>query len=164
MAITAWSAKVSRSLICAGVKGRTSMRRATQHSDESPLLTKGNTRKVRNPLTEPSIGKSFCARTSGTWSVPCSRIQRNRGSSILISTRAIGYRTKMSPRNHSVALVESQPHVINPTDPRCALDNGIKHRLHVRGRAADDAQHFRGRGLMLQRFAQFRVALLEFFE
>ena len=29
MAITAWSAKVSSSLICAGVKGRTSVRRAT---------------------------------------------------------------------------------------------------------------------------------------
>ena len=42
MAITAWSAKVSRSLICAGVKGRTSMRRATSVSNEFPLLTKGN--------------------------------------------------------------------------------------------------------------------------
>ena len=28
MAMTAWSAKVSSSLICAGVKGRTSVRRA----------------------------------------------------------------------------------------------------------------------------------------
>ena len=42
MAITAWSAKVSRSLICAGVKGRTSVRRAFKYSNEFPLLTKGN--------------------------------------------------------------------------------------------------------------------------
>ena len=42
IAITAWSAKVSSSLICAGVKGRTSMRRAVSPSNEFPLLTKRN--------------------------------------------------------------------------------------------------------------------------
>ena len=42
MAITAWSAKVLRSLICAGVKGRTSIRRAFSKSNEFPLLTKGD--------------------------------------------------------------------------------------------------------------------------
>ena len=70
----------------------------------------------------------------------------------------------MSPRNHSVPLAESQHHVINPTNPRGALDDGVEHRLHVRGRAADDAEHLGGRGLMLQRLAQFCVALAEFFE
>ena len=66
----------------------------------------------------------------------------------------------MSPRNHSVALAESQHHVINPTNPRGALDDGVEDRLHVRGRAADDAEHLGGRGLMLQCLAQFCVALL----
>ena len=70
----------------------------------------------------------------------------------------------MSPRNHSVSLVESQQYVINPTNPRRALDNGVEHRLHVRGRAADDAEHLGRCRLMLQGFAQFCVALLEFFE
>ena len=70
----------------------------------------------------------------------------------------------MSPRNHSVPLVESQHHVINPTNPRGALDDGVKDRLHVRRRAADDAEHLGGCGLMLQGFAQFCVALLHFFE
>ena len=37
MAITAWSAKVSSSLICAGVKGRTSLRRAFSAPIEFPL-------------------------------------------------------------------------------------------------------------------------------
>ena len=36
MAITAWSAKVSSSLICAGVKGRTSVRRAPSVPMNSP--------------------------------------------------------------------------------------------------------------------------------
>ena len=70
----------------------------------------------------------------------------------------------MSPRNHSVPLAEPQHHVIDPTNPRRALDDGVEHRLHVRGRAADDAEHLGCRRLMLQGFAQFRVALLEFFE
>ena len=41
MAMMAWSAKVSSSLICAGVKGRTSVRRAPSAPISSPLLTKG---------------------------------------------------------------------------------------------------------------------------
>ena len=41
MAITAWSAKVSRSLICAGVKGRTSMRRAFSAPMSSPCWRRG---------------------------------------------------------------------------------------------------------------------------
>ena len=56
-----------------------------QRSNEFPLLTKGNDQKGARVATEPNVGKSFCARTSGMWSVPCSRIQRNCGSSILIS-------------------------------------------------------------------------------
>ena len=70
----------------------------------------------------------------------------------------------MSPRNHSVPFAESQHHVIDPTNPRGALDDGVEDRLHVRGRAADDAEHLGRRGLMLQRLAQFRVALLDLLE
>ena len=65
----------------------------------------------------------------------------------------------MSPRNHYVPLAESQHHVINPTNPGGALDDGVEHRLHVRGRAADDAEHLGRRRLMLQGLAQFCVAL-----
>ena len=66
----------------------------------------------------------------------------------------------MSPRNHNVPFVESQHYVINPANPRGALDDGVEHRLHVRGRAADDAKHLGRRRLMLQRLPQFRIALL----
>ena len=70
----------------------------------------------------------------------------------------------MSPRNHAVTLVKSQHYVIDSTNPGCALDDGIEHRLHVRRRAADDAEHFGRCRLMLQGFTQFRVALLQFFK
>src|SRR5262245_36674059 len=70
----------------------------------------------------------------------------------------------MSSHDHSVTFAESQQHVINPTHPCGALDDGIQDRLHVRGRAADDAEHLRGRHLMLQGLSQFRVALLDLLE
>src|SRR5262245_35248673 len=77
---------------------------------------------------------------------------------------ANSYRTKMSSRNHSFPLTESEHHVVNPTNPCGALDDGVKHRLHVRGRAADDAEHLGCRRLMLQCLAQFCVALLDLLE
>ena len=70
----------------------------------------------------------------------------------------------MSPRNHSVTLAESQHHVIDPANPSGALDDGVEDRLHVRRRAADDAKHLGRCRLMLQRLAQFRVALPELTE
>ena len=70
----------------------------------------------------------------------------------------------MSPRNHLVPVAESEHHVINPANPRRALDDGVEHRLHVCGRAADDAEHLGRCRLMLQRLAQFRVALLDLLE
>ena len=59
---------------------------------------------------------------------------------------------------------ESQHHVIDPANPRGALDDGVEDRLHIRRRAADDAEHLGRCRLMLQRLAQFGVALLEFLE
>src|SRR5215467_3097548 len=79
-------------------------------------------------------------------------------------TATNGYWTKMRPHDHQVAVAESQHHVINPTNPRGALDDCVKHRLHVGRRAADDAEHLGRCRLMLQSLAQFRVALLNFLE
>src|SRR5262249_8392940 len=73
-------------------------------------------------------------------------------------------RTKMSTRNASVSLAESQHHVINPTNPGGALDDGVEHRLHIRGRAADDTEHLGRCRLMLQGLAQFGIALLDLLE
>src|SRR5262245_14466642 len=74
------------------------------------------------------------------------------------------YGTNMSTCNQSVPLAESQIHVINPANACGALDNRVKHRLHVCGRAADNGEHFRCCRLMLQGLAQFCVALLNLFE
>src|SRR5215831_9452038 len=76
----------------------------------------------------------------------------------------IRYRPKMSPQDHSIPLVKSQYHIINPTNPGGAFYDRIEHRLHIRGRAADNAKHLGGCGLMLQRFPQFCIALLDLLE
>src|SRR5262249_30574194 len=70
----------------------------------------------------------------------------------------------MRPHNHSVSLAESECRVIDSTNAGGALHDCIEHWLHVRRRAADDAEHLSGCGLMLQGFPQFCVALLQFFE
>src|SRR4029077_2174675 len=75
-----------------------------------------------------------------------------------------GHGTKMSPRHHRIPLMESQQHVIDSTNPGGTLDDGVEDRLHVRRRAADDTEHLGRCGLMLQGFAQFGIALLDFFE
>src|SRR5262245_57439714 len=71
------------------------------------------------------------------------------------------YGTKMSPWNRSVSFVESQQHVIDPTNPGGALDDGVKDRLHVRGSTTDDAEHLSGCCLMLQCLAQFCITFLD---
>ena len=75
-----------------------------------------------------------------------------------------GHGTKMSPRNGIVPFVESQHHVIDPANPSGAFYDGVENWLHVRRRAADDAEHLGRCCLMLQGLAQFRVALLDFLE
>src|SRR5687768_1116249 len=77
---------------------------------------------------------------------------------------SLGYRTKMRPPNHSIALSKPQHHIIDPTNLCGAFDDGIEHRLHVGRRAADDTQHLRGCGLMFQRLAKFGIAFLQLFE
>jgi hypothetical protein len=66
----------------------------------------------------------------------------------------------MSSHNYDFTLTQAQHYVIDPTNPRRAFDDRIKHRLHVRRRPADDAKYFSRSSLMLQGFPQFGVAFL----
>ena len=136
-----------------------------QVSNEFPLLTKGNDQEGTPAAGgHPTLGNRSARADVGNVK---RAVLAHPAKLWLINTdlgAGNGYGTKMSPRNHRVPLVESQYHVINPTNPRGALDDGVEHRLHVRRRAADDAEHLGGRRLMLQGLAQFCVALLQFLE
>src|SRR4030095_3919845 len=72
-----------------------------------------------------------------------------------------GYWTKMSPWKRNVALNEAPHHVVNPTTLGGAFYDSVQHRLHVRRRAADDAEHLGCCRLMLQGLPQFCVARLQ---
>ena len=108
-----------------------------QCSNEFPLLTKGNDKKVRDPPRNPRWKIVLRADVRNVQRT-CSRIQRICGSSILIPSRLRGYRTDMCPRN-AHAPSKAQHHVIDPANPRGALDDGVEDRLHIRRGPADDA-------------------------
>src|SRR5689334_8252644 len=67
----------------------------------------------------------------------------------------------MRPWNHQVAIFQPHMHIIDPAYARSALDDGIKHRLHIRRRAADDAEHFGRSRLILYSFGKLAIATLE---
>jgi hypothetical protein len=60
----------------------------------------------------------------------------------------------MSPQNPLVPLVESQMHVIDPANSGRALNDSVKHRLHICRRAADDAEYLGCCRLVLSGFLQ----------
>ena len=101
IAITAWSAKVSSSLICAGVKGRTSMRRAMQCIPTSSLsLTKRNGQeRYASATAEPDSGNRLCACEIGNMK---RAMLAHPANCWFINTdldAASGYGAEMSPRN-----------------------------------------------------------------
>src|SRR5437867_12726680 len=75
-----------------------------------------------------------------------------------------GYGAEVSPSNRVVALVQSKYHIVDRANAGRALDDRVEHWLHIGGRAADDAENFRGRRLVLQRLAERTVALLQLVE
>src|SRR5262245_18985677 len=133
-----------------------------QSANEFPLLTKGH----------DQVGA--CDGTDETWEIALRAGVGNVERAMLAYPAdlwlidrphvANGYVTKMSTRNHRVPLAKSQHHIINPTNPRGALDDGIQDGLDICRRAAHDAEHLGRSRLMLQCLAQFRVALLKLFE
>ena len=111
-----------------------------QRSNKFPRLTKRNNQESAKEARSPhwhivlrtrigNVKRAMLAHPTKLW---------------LINTdfnATDGYETEMSPRNHSVSLVEPQRHVIDPTNASSALHNSVEHRLHFRRRAADDAEH-----------------------
>ena len=57
-------------------------------------------------------------------------------------------------RSPYAALAAKQRAVPGLADPHSVFQHGLEHRLELARRAADDAKHFGGRGLLLQQFAQ----------
>src|SRR5215471_15874162 len=67
----------------------------------------------------------------------------------------MGWRQAMH-RDGSKILALGEPHEpeLGTTDTRRIRQHGVEHRLQLTWRAGDDLKDLRGRGLLLQRFAQ----------
>ena len=97
MAITAWSAKVSSSLICAGVNGAPRMSTSAEMSNNfRPADEEERPRRCGSCRTEIRKLTSACALTSGICECALLAHPVKSGSSILICTRVIWIRTKMA--------------------------------------------------------------------
>src|SRR5262249_31210455 len=74
-----------------------------------------------------------------------------------------GRRTDHSLRDERAVAITVQHAELCLADAKCILQHGAEDRLKVAGRARNDAQHFGGRRLLLQRlgkFARTRLKLL----
>jgi hypothetical protein len=138
-----------------------------QYPNKLPLLMKGHAQKrtesgedaqrwkiILGGSDVGNVERAMLAHPTKPWLI----------KTHLESPIGYGYRTKMSSRNDTFPFAESQRHIIDPTDSSGALDDGVEDRLHVRGQAADNAEHLGRCRLVLQGFAQFCVTLLQFFE
>src|SRR5262249_6807398 len=124
-----------------------------QVSNEFPLLAKGNRQEGTPAAADPelefvpladvgNVERAMLAHPAILWRIDTDLDAAN------------GYGTKMSPWNDSVSFAESQEHVIDSTNPCRAFHDCIEHGLHIRRRAADNAEHLSRCRLMLQGLAQ----------
>ena len=136
-----------------------------QLSNEFLFKRRGVDKSCVNPLGTPKSGNSFCGAGIGNVERAMLAYPAKPWPINTHSTRpGVWVSDQNEPGNHTLPLPESQHYIINPTNPGGALDDGIENRLHIRRRAADDAENLGRRRLMLQGLAQFRVALLDLFK
>ena len=145
MAMTAWSAKVSRSFICAGVNGqhRRSQARLRAPKRQIPLLTKGSGTKKERKLPRHDTQRWKIVLRADVGNVerpilahPAQRVERRCSP----SSRPNGTEPKLARDNQNVFPSWSRSATSSiPANPGGALDYGVKHRLYVGWRPADDS-------------------------
>ena len=161
MAITAWSAKVWRSVICLSVNGRTSLRPTSMTPMRRPSRSNGTARWSRTGVRRPSTQRRFgncrdppacrrCGRRVARGSPSRRRVAvRADGKRARSAASAIGAPREWPPAGASPSHEEDRAD--GPSHSRVALSSdGVKHRLHVGRRARDHAQDLGRRRLLLE--------------
>ena len=166
MAITAWSAKVSSSSICLGVKGGHARAVEREQAHGLPSRSSGTPSMLRAPVMRVKSWNAYSASasTSGmctgrpsmivrpaseprpiTWPISPSASTDIRGEAVAAPGRAGGRRAGRGwrPSVHRTGARQRRPAYRAPAAGRI--------------RAADDAQHLARRRLLLQRLGQLRV-------
>ncbi len=157
MAMAAWSAKLSRAAICAGVNGRASERRMTITPSTRSSLTRGTASSARNSrrLSWKAVGNSAAAASmSGRWTVRRSSTARPAAESRVSGMVSPGFivrpnRPVMGHQAQTVAVESVDEAVGRAADPRCLFGDSVEHRLEVAGGARERAQDADGGGELL---------------
>ena len=84
--------------------------------------------------------------------------------SLALDRPKLGLRCTVRTRHTAVdlALAYRDRSGIGAAKPGGRFDHCVQHRLHIRGRAADDVEHVTGRGLVFERFFEVARAGLQF--
>src|SRR5262249_46602372 len=64
-------------------------------------------------------------------------------------------RAMMRSEMQRFAVTQKNSRIVRLAESRCRLSKRIEHDLQIERRPADDLKHIGGRGLLLQRFAEF---------
>ena len=64
----------------------------------------------------------------------------------------------------SLAVIQSHSTELRAANTRSVLEQFVEYRIEVAGRTADDAQHLRCRGLLLQQFSEVACSCLQILE
>src|SRR5262249_34502439 len=76
----------------------------------------------------------------------------------------VGLLAMQGDRAEDVSLAQEQVTEFGLADAGRVLQHGVEHSLKLAGRARDDLEHLRGRGLLLQRLRQISRALAQLLE
>src|SRR6202790_1629017 len=84
---------------------------------------------------------------------------------VLLPEPAIGWRNIVQVRRViTLAIVEQDVAEFGFANPQSVREHRLKYGLHIARRSADDPEHLRRCGLLLQRFAEIVGALAQFIE
>ena len=156
------------SSICLSVKGRTTLRQSTITPIGSLSRISGTPSIVRKPprlmtrpiMRSPGRGQNVAISGLAVRAAMVRPIQRlaARRDGVAVSIHAL-YSGRMAVtcgQRGSLGLPFAKNRCqIRFAQARCRFDQRIQHRLQIEGRTADDLEHVRGRGLLLQRLPQF---------
>ena len=168
MAITAWSANVSSSAICASVNGAHLLTRSMLSTPIALALAQQRRRDHRCGRRSGMRGRLHselgrrAARTSATWIVRRSRAARPVQEPAIVTGMPTMPTPAVAQRPSRGARGREPPSTRAPDRRRCrrvaqpgsALDDGVEDALEVRRRRGDHPQDLGRRGLLLQRLAQ----------
>ena len=165
MAMTACAAKFVTSAICLSVNGRTSGPVDDDRTDQLVVLEhRHGDGGSRTPEPSRGAGAWFRRVIDGAGHFPGvddaaeqALIRfRSKRPALLLEFDQCGRGADAGGAVHAPALAAKQRAVPGLADPHSVFQHGLEHRLELARRAADDAKHFGGRGLLLEQFTQSR--------